>query len=245
MSIGTQTQAEVVLRIDDVHVYYGNVHALKGVSLEVRRSEVVTLIGSNGAGKTTTLRAIAGLNHPRRGTIELEDRRIDGLPVHEIVSLGVGQAPEGRHVFPRMSVRENLDMGAFSRRAGDLTEDFERVYTLFPILRERAKQAAGTLSGGEQQMLAIGRALMAQPTVLLLDEPSLGVSPVLVQRLYETLAEINQQGTTILLVEQNANMALELADRGYVIETGEIVLTDTAARLRGNAQVRRAYLGLD
>jgi branched-chain amino acid transport system ATP-binding protein len=238
-------KADVVLRIDDVHVYYGNVHALKGVSLEVRRSEVVTLIGSNGAGKTTTLRAIAGLNRPRKGKIELEERRIDALPVHEIVTLGVAQAPEGRHVFPRMSVRENLEMGAFSRRAGDLSEDFERVYTLFPILQDRAKQAAGTLSGGEQQMLAIGRALMAQPTVLLLDEPSLGVSPVLVQRLYETLAEINQQGTTILLVEQNANMALELADRGYVIETGEIVLSDSAAKLRGNAEVRRAYLGLD
>jgi branched-chain amino acid transport system ATP-binding protein len=238
-------KADIVLQIDDVHVYYGNVHALKGVSLEVRRSEVVTLIGSNGAGKTTTLRAIAGLNRPRKGRIELEKKRIDVLPVHEIVTLGVAQAPEGRHVFPRMSVRENLEMGAFSRRADDLSGDFERVYTLFPILKERAKQAAGTLSGGEQQMLAIGRALMAQPTVLLLDEPSLGVSPVLVQRLYETLAEINQQGTTILLVEQNANMALELADRGYVIETGEIVLSDTAAKLRGNADVRRAYLGLD
>jgi branched-chain amino acid transport system ATP-binding protein len=238
-------KADIVLQIDDVHVYYGNVHALKGVSLEVRRSEVVTLIGSNGAGKTTTLRAIAGLNRPRKGRIELEKKRIDALPVHEIVTLGVAQAPEGRHVFPRMSVRENLEMGAFSRRADDLSGDFERVYTLFPILKERAKQAAGTLSGGEQQMLAIGRALMAQPTVLLLDEPSLGVSPVLVQRLYETLAEINQQGTTILLVEQNANMALELADRGYVIETGEIVLSDTAAKLRGNADVRRAYLGLD
>ncbi len=234
-----------VLKVDGIDVYYGNIQALKDVSLTVERGEVVTLIGSNGAGKTTTLRAIAGLNRPRKGKIELEEKRIDELPVHEIVTLGVAQAPEGRHVFPRMSVRENLEMGAFSRRAGDLSEDFGRVYTLFPILKERAKQAAGTLSGGEQQMLAIGRALMAQPTVLLLDEPSLGVSPVLVQRLYETLAEINQQGTTILLVEQNANMALELADRGYVIETGEIVLSDSAAKLRGNAEVRRAYLGLD
>ena len=234
---------EVVLAVEDVHVYYGNVHALKGVTLEVRRGEVVTLIGSNGAGKTTTLRAIAGLNRARRGTISLEGRRIDALPVHEIVGLGVGQAPEGRHVFPRMSVRENLDMGAFSRRVSDLREDFERVFELFPILKERAKQAAGTLSGGEQQMLAIGRALMAQPTLLLLDEPSLGVSPVLVQRLYETLGEINKQGTTILLVEQNANKALALADRGYVMETGEIVLSDTAQKLRGNAEVRKAYLG--
>jgi branched-chain amino acid transport system ATP-binding protein len=235
--------SEVVLAIEDVHVYYGNVHALKGVTLEVRRGEVVTLIGSNGAGKTTTLRAIAGLNRARRGTISLEGRRIDELPVHEIVGLGVGQAPEGRHVFPRMTVRENLDMGAFSRRVSDLSEDFERVFELFPILKERVKQAAGTLSGGEQQMLAIGRALMARPTVLLLDEPSLGVSPVLVQRLYETLGEINKQGTTILLVEQNANKALALADRGYVMETGEIVLSDTAQKLRGNAEVRKAYLG--
>jgi branched-chain amino acid transport system ATP-binding protein len=235
----------VVLAVEDVHVYYGNVHALKGVSLDVRRGEVVTLIGSNGAGKTTTLRAINGLNRPRRGTITLEGRRIDQLPVHEIVALGVGQAPEGRHVFPRMSVRDNLEMGAFTRRGAELSADFERVFELFPILAERAKQAAGTLSGGEQQMLAIGRALMAHPTVLLLDEPSLGVSPVLVERLYETLKEINDQGTTILLVEQNANKALALARRGYVIETGEIVLSDTAGNLRGNEQVRKAYLGVE
>ena len=237
--------SDVVLAIDEVHVYYGNVRALNGVTLEVRKGEVVTLIGSNGAGKTTTLRAIAGLNRPRKGSITLEGRRIDDLPVHEIVGLGVAQAPEGRHVFPRMSVRENLEMGAFSRGAADLSEDFDRVLELFPILSERAKQAAGTLSGGEQQMLAIGRALMARPTVLLLDEPSLGVSPVLTQRLYETLAEINKQGTTILLVEQNANKALALADRGYVMETGEIVLSDSAQSLRGNADVQKAYLGLD
>ena len=237
--------ADVVLSVEDVHVYYGNVHALKGVSLDVRRGEVVTLIGSNGAGKTTTLRAIAGLNRPRKGTITLEGSRIDGMAVHDIVGQGVGQAPEGRHVFPRMSVWENLDMGAFTRRGADLTDDFERVFELFPILKERQKQAAGTLSGGEQQMLAIGRALMAHPTLLLLDEPSLGVSPVLVERLYETLAAINAQGTTILLVEQNANKALALADRGYVLETGEIVLSDSAKKLRGNAQVRKAYLGLD
>ncbi len=244
-STKAKPKTDIVLAVDDVHVYYGNVHALKGISLEVRRDEVVTLIGSNGAGKTTTLRAIAGLNKPRHGRIELEGTRIDGMPVHEIVARGVGQAPEGRHVFPRMSVRENLDMGAFTRRGANLTDDFERVFELFPILKERQKQAAGTLSGGEQQMLAIGRALMAHPTVLLLDEPSLGVGPVLVERLYETLSEINDQGTTILLVEQNANKALALADRGYVLETGEIVLSDSAQKLRGNAQVRKAYLGLD
>jgi branched-chain amino acid transport system ATP-binding protein len=237
--------ADVVLAVDDVHVYYGNIHALKGVTLDVGRGEVVTLIGSNGAGKTTTLRAVVGLNRPRAGQIVLEGKRIDGLPVHEIVARGVCQSPEGRHVFPRMSVRENLEMGAFSRPGEDLTQDFERVFELFPVLRERRKQAAGTLSGGEQQMLAIGRALMAQPTVLLLDEPSLGVSPVLVERLYETLRQINESGMTILLVEQNANKALELADRGYVLETGEIVLSDTASKLRGNASVRKAYLGLD
>jgi branched-chain amino acid transport system ATP-binding protein len=237
--------SETVLELSDVHVYYGNIHALKGVSLTVGRGEVVTLIGSNGAGKTTTLRAIVGLNRPRDGHIRLEGERIDGRPVHEIVALGVCESPEGRHVFPRMSVRENLEMGAFSRRGADLSEDFDRVMTLFPILRERSKQAAGTLSGGEQQMLAIGRALMARPKVLLLDEPSLGVSPVLVQRLYEALREINEQGTTILLVEQNANKALALASRGYVIETGSIVLADTAESLRGNPDVRKAYLGLD
>jgi branched-chain amino acid transport system ATP-binding protein len=232
-----------VLEVDDVHVYYGNIQALKGVSLDVRRGEVVTLIGSNGAGKTTTLRAVMGLNKPRRGKILLEGERIDGLPVHDIVALGVCESPEGRHVFPRMSVRENLEMGAFTRRGADLGEDFDRVFELFPILSERARQAAGTLSGGEQQMLAIGRALMAQPKLLLLDEPSLGVGPVLVQRLYETLGEINRQGTTILLVEQNANKALALAHRGYVIETGTIVLSDTADNLRGNERVRKAYLG--
>ena len=240
--------SETVLELSDVNVYYGNIHALKGVSLTVGRGEVVSLIGSNGAGKTTTLRAIMGLNRPRTGTIALEGERIDGKPVHEIVSLGLCESPEGRHVFPRMSVRENLEMGAFSRKGvkgAELAGDFERVLALFPILEERSKQAAGTLSGGEQQMLAIGRALMARPKVLLLDEPSLGVSPVLVQRLYEALKEINQQGTTMLLVEQNANKALALASRGYVIETGSIVLADSAENLRGNPDVRKAYLGLD
>jgi branched-chain amino acid transport system ATP-binding protein len=235
----------VLLEVDDIHLYYGNIHALKGVSLQVAAGEVVTLIGSNGAGKTTTLRAIVGLNHPRQGRIVFDGERIDGRPAHEIVALGVSESPEGRHVFPRMSVRENLEMGAFTRRGADLGLDFERVFELFPILTERRNQAAGTLSGGEQQMLAIGRALMAKPTLLLLDEPSLGVSPVLVARLYETLAEINRQGTTILLVEQNANKALALAHRGYVMETGNIVLTDTGEGLRGNEQVRKAYLGED
>ncbi len=233
---------DTVLELRDVHVFYGNIEALKGISLEVRRGECVTLIGSNGAGKTTTLRAIAGLNRPRSGTISLEGRPIHSLPAHAIVALGVSQAPEGRHVFPAMSVRENLEMGAFTRK-GSTSDDFDRIYSLFPVLSERAKQAAGTLSGGEQQMLAIGRALMAHPKVLLLDEPSLGVSPVLTQRIYETLRQINEQGTTILLVEQNANMALDLADRGYVLETGTIVLADATDTLRSSPDVRRAYLG--
>jgi len=238
------TSNDVVLELTDVRVFYGNIEALKGISLNVRRGECVTLIGSNGAGKTTTLRAIAGLNRPRTGTISLEGERIDARPPHEIVALGVSQAPEGRHVFPRMSVRDNLEMGAFTRR-DDTREDFDRVLGLFPILKEREKQAAGTLSGGEQQMLAIGRALMARPKVLLLDEPSLGVSPVLTERIYGTLREINAQGTTILLVEQNANMALDLAQRGYVLETGQIVLADPTDVLRASPDVRRAYLGED
>jgi branched-chain amino acid transport system ATP-binding protein len=231
-----------LLSVEGIDVFYGNIHALRGVSLTVDEGEVVTLIGSNGAGKTTTLRAIIGLNKLRAGSITFGGQRIDGRPVHEVVELGVGQSPEGRHVFPRMTVRENLEMGAFSRKGAD-PSDFDRVHELFPILLERSKQKAGTLSGGEQQMLAIGRALMARPKLLLLDEPSLGVSPVLTQRLYEALAEINKQGTTMLLVEQNANMALQLANRGYVIETGEIVLSDAAEALRGNEDVRRAYLG--
>jgi branched-chain amino acid transport system ATP-binding protein len=234
--------SDVVLELRDVHVFYGNIEALKGISLEVRRGECVTLIGSNGAGKTTTLRAIAGLNRPRSGTISFEGRPIQALAPHEIVALGVSQAPEGRHVFPLMSVRDNLEMGAFSRK-GTTADDYERIFSLFPVLAERAKQEAGTLSGGEQQMLAIGRALMAHPKVLLLDEPSLGVSPVLTQRIYETLRQINEQGTTILLVEQNANMALDLADRGYVLETGTIVLADATDALRSSPDVRRAYLG--
>jgi branched-chain amino acid transport system ATP-binding protein len=233
---------DTVLELRDVHVSYGNIEALKGITLDVRHGECVTLIGSNGAGKTTTLRAIAGLNRPRSGTIAFEGRPIHHSPAHEIVALGISQAPEGRHVFPYMSVRDNLEMGAFTRR-GDTSSDYERIYALFPVLAERAKQAAGTLSGGEQQMLAIGRALMARPKLLLLDEPSLGLAPVLVERIYETLRQIKEQGTTILLVEQNANKALELADRGYVIETGRIVLADATDVLRSSADVRRAYLG--
>ncbi len=232
-----------LLELEGVHVFYGVIEALKGVSIRVELGEVVTLIGSNGAGKTTTLRAIAGLHRARRGRITFEGERIDGKPAHSIVALGVCQAPEGRHIFPRMSVRENLEMGAYSRRSADLGSDFDRVFSLFPILKERSKQAGGTLSGGEQQMLAIGRALMASPKLLLLDEPSLGVAPVLVEKIYETLREINEQGTTILLVEQNANMALQLAHRGYVLETGEIVLEDTTDALRTSPDVRRAYLG--
>ncbi len=232
-----------VLELESVHVFYGVIEALKGVSIRVELGEVVTLIGSNGAGKTTTLRAIAGLNRARRGRITFEGERIDDKPAHAIVALGVCQAPEGRHIFPRMSVRENLEMGAYSRRSADLDSDFDRVFSLFPILNQRAKQAGGTLSGGEQQMLAIGRALMASPKLLLLDEPSLGVAPVLVEKIYETLREINGQGTTILLVEQNANMALQLAHRGYVLETGRIVLEDTTDALRTSPDVRKAYLG--
>ncbi|HVE93094.1 MAG TPA: ABC transporter ATP-binding protein [Actinomycetota bacterium] len=232
-----------LLDVRDIHVFYGVIEAVKGVSLHVRQGEVVTLIGSNGAGKTTTLRAISGLNRPKSGQVLLEGEPIHDRPPHEIVSAGICQAPEGRHVFPRMSVLENLQMGAYTRRERDLTPDLERVHSLFPVLAERTRQAAGTLSGGEQQMLAIGRALMARPRVLLLDEPSLGVAPLLVERIYRTLKEVNAQGTTILLVEQNANVALDLAHRGYVMETGSIVLEDEASALRASPQVRRAYLG--
>ena len=235
-----------LLELKDVHTYYGAIHALRGVTLSVDEGEIVTLIGSNGAGKSTTLRTISGLLRPREGSIHLGGNRIDGKRPHEVVELGVCQSPEGRRVFPRMSVQENLEMGAFARKdRSGLSAEYDRVFELFPRLRERRQQRAGTLSGGEQQMLAIGRALMARPKVLLLDEPSLGVSPVLVQRLYEALKEINEQGTTILLVEQNANKALALAHRGYVIETGSIVLADSAENLRGNPEVRKAYLGLD
>jgi branched-chain amino acid transport system ATP-binding protein len=236
----------VILRLDDVHTYYGSIHALKGISLEVREGEVVTLIGANGAGKSTTLRSINGLNHPRQGSIRFRERDITGDPPHSIVKMGISQSPEGRRLFPHMSVLENLEMGAFQRTdKANFSDDLERVYTLFPRLNERKTQKAGTLSGGEQQMVAIGRALMARPKLLLLDEPSMGLAPILVERIFETIKEINEQGTPILLVEQNALMALDVASRGYVMETGHIALHGDATELRTNEQVRKTYLGED
>jgi len=232
-----------VLELDDVHTYYGNIHALKGVSLTVDKGEIVTLIGSNGAGKSTTLRTISGIAHAREGRVLSDGREIQAMPAHEIVKLGIAQSPEGRHVFSKMSVYENLQMGAFSRRGQKIDDDVARVYELFPRLKERRGQKAGTMSGGEQQMLAIGRALMAEPTVLLLDEPSMGLSPILTEQIFTIIAEINAQGTTILLVEQNALMALNVAARGYVLQTGQIILSDTAENLAANPQVRQAYLG--
>jgi branched-chain amino acid transport system ATP-binding protein len=235
-----------LLELKDVHTFYGAIHALRGVSLTIDEGEIVTLIGSNGAGKSTTLRTISGLLKPRQGEITLRDQSIQGRPPHEIVSLGVCQSPEGRRVFGRMSVAENLEMGAFSRKdKGAIHADFERVYGLFPRLKERIGQSAGTLSGGEQQMLAIGRALMAAPTLLLLDEPSMGLAPILVEQIFDIIKTINGQGTTVLLVEQNALMALGVANRGYILQTGEIVLSDTAANLSKDEGVRRAYLGGD
>jgi branched-chain amino acid transport system ATP-binding protein len=235
-----------LLELRDVHTYYGAIHALRGVSLSVDEGEIVTLIGSNGAGKSTTLRTISGLLRPRQGEIWLRGERIDGRPPHEIVQLGVCQSPEGRRVFPRMSVHENLELGAFSRKDKPaISADFERVYGLFPRLRERREQRAGTLSGGEQQMLAIARALMAAPRVLLLDEPSMGLAPILVEQIFDIIRTINGQGTTVLLVEQNALMALAIAHRGYILQTGEIVLTQDAAAMRQNEAVRKAYLGED
>ncbi len=231
-----------LLQLQDVHAYYGNIHALKGVSLDVGEGEIVTLIGSNGAGKTTTLRTISGLMNPRSGSVTLAGNPLHTLPAHEIPRLGVVQSPEGRRVFPRMTVLENLEMGAFIHGTVD-SDDLQRVYTLFPRLKERESQPAGTLSGGEQQMLAMGRALMAKPRVLLLDEPSMGLSPILVETIFSIITEINQQGTTVLLVEQNALMALSVANRGYVLQTGEIVLSDTADNLRKDESVRKAYLG--
>jgi branched-chain amino acid transport system ATP-binding protein len=231
------------LELDDIHVFYGNIEAVKGISLTVDEGEIVTLIGGNGAGKTTTLKTISGVNKAATGTIHFAGERIDALPSHEIVLRGVCQAPEGRRIFPRMSVRENLEMGAYTRRGAQLQEDFDRVFGLFPVLKERLSQPGGTLSGGEQQMLAIGRALMARPKLLLLDEPSMGLAPMLVEKIFDIIRAINAQGTPILLIEQNAHMALQAAHRGYVIESGEIVLQDTATTLLGNDQVRKAYLG--
>ncbi|HZU07340.1 MAG TPA: ABC transporter ATP-binding protein [Chloroflexota bacterium] len=235
-----------LLRLEDVHTYYGSIAALKGVSLTVQAGEIVALIGANGAGKTTTLRTICGLVRPRQGMVLLENQRIDGLPPHRIAALGLAHVPEGRRLFPRMTVLENLEMGAFTRRdRAAIQADLERVFSLFPRLRERAKQKAGTLSGGEQQMLAIGRALMARPRLLLLDEPSMGLAPMLVETIFATLVEINQQGVTILLVEQNAHMALEIATRGYVLETGRVALADRAEQLRRDENVQRVYLGIE
>jgi branched-chain amino acid transport system ATP-binding protein len=232
-----------LLELHDVHTFYGNIEALKGVSLEVEEGEIVTLIGSNGAGKSTTLRSISGLTPPREGSIKFEGEEIGETAPQDIVRLGVSQSPEGRHCFARMTVRENLDLGAYLRRDDGVSSDLDRVYQLFPRLGERQTQKAGTMSGGEQQMLAIGRALMANPKLLLLDEPSMGIAPVLVERIYETIVEINKQGTTILLVEQNANYALEVSKRAYVLETGSVVLADRSASLRDNPEVQKAYLG--
>jgi branched-chain amino acid transport system ATP-binding protein len=235
-----------LLELKDVHTYYGAIHALRGVSFTVDEGEIVTLIGSNGAGKSTTLRTISGLLRPRQGEIWLRGERIDSRKPHEIVALGVSQSPEGRRVFARMNIQENLEMGAFARkdRTG-LAAEYERVYELFPRLRERKLQKAGTLSGGEQQMLAIGRALMAAPSVLLLDEPSMGLSPILVEQIFDIIRTINERGTTVLLVEQNALMALGIARRGYILQTGEVVLSDSAEKLRTDPAVRKAYLGED
>jgi branched-chain amino acid transport system ATP-binding protein len=232
-----------VLEVRDLHVYYGEIHALKGASLSVEKGEIVALLGPNGAGKTTTLKTISGLLAPRSGGVTLEGQSLVGVPAHEIVRRGLAHVPEGRRIFNRLSVAENLEMGAYTRSDGAIREDMDRAFTLFPRLRERRTQVAGTLSGGEQQMLAIGRALMARPRLLLLDEPSMGLAPVLVEQIFETIQDINRQGTPILLVEQNAAMALTIAQRGYVLETGAIVLEGSARALGENADIRRAYLG--
>jgi branched-chain amino acid transport system ATP-binding protein len=234
----------VILEVEDIHTFYGSIEALKGISIEVKEGEIVTLIGSNGAGKSTTLRSISGLNPPRTGKIIYDGKEIQGSPAHEVAAMGIAQAPEGRRIFPRLTVSENLDMGAFLRsNREEIARDRERVYELFPRLKEREHQKGGTLSGGEQQMLAMGRAMMANPKMLLLDEPSLGLAPVVVDRIYETIRTINQQGVTVLLVEQNANYALDVSARGYVLETGKVALTDESSALRSNEEVQRAYLG--
>jgi branched-chain amino acid transport system ATP-binding protein len=232
-----------LLEVDEIHTYYGSIEALKGVSLTVEEGEVVTLIGSNGAGKSTTLRSISGLTQPRQGEIRFMGEDVARLPAQEIVRLGISQAPEGRRCFQRMTVRENLELGAYLRRDANVSSDLDRVFSLFPRLQERERQKAGTMSGGEQQMLAIGRAIMANPRLLLLDEPSMGIAPILVERIYETIREINRQGTTILLVEQNANYALDVSQRGYVLETGRVALSDKSSALRENPEVQNAYLG--
>jgi branched-chain amino acid transport system ATP-binding protein len=244
MSAAVAATAEPLLRVEDISTYYGSIQALKGISIEVNQGEIVTLIGANGAGKSTTLRSINGLNHPRRGKIFFAGKDITHLPAHEVVRLGIAQSPEGRKLFPRMSVTENLEMGAFQRRdKSGMKDDMDRVFELFPRLAERRTQKAGTMSGGEQQMCAIGRALMARPTLLMLDEPSMGLAPIFVERIFETIVEVNKQGTSILLVEQNALMALDVANRGYVLETGHVALADNAKALAQNPEVRKTYLG--
>jgi branched-chain amino acid transport system ATP-binding protein len=236
--------ATPMLQVEDIHTFYGSIEALKGISIEVMPGEVVTLIGSNGAGKSTTLRSISGLNAPKTGHIVYEGKDITGTPAHRVAAMGIAQAPEGRRIFPRLTVAENLDMGAFLRsNRAEIERDRNRVYELFPRLKERENQKGGTMSGGEQQMLAMGRALMANPKMLLLDEPSLGLAPVVVDRIYDTIRQINAQGVTILLVEQNANYALDVSARGYVLETGTVALTDKSDALRTNEEVQRAYLG--
>jgi len=233
-----------VLALEDLEVYYGEIHALKGVSLEVREREIVALLGNNGAGKTTTLKTISGLLAPRQGRVSFEGQSLTGVAPHAVVARGIAHVPEGRRIFNRLTVRENLMMGAYLRRDGRVAGDLDRVFALFPRLHERLTQVAGTLSGGEQQMLAIGRALMAQPKVLLLDEPSMGLAPVLVDAIFDTIRKLHAEGTTILLIEQNARMALQVADRGYVIESGAILLTDSAENLRENEEVQNSYLGI-
>ena len=242
----TGNERPIILQLENVQTFYGSIQALKGVSLEVREGEVVTLIGANGAGKSTTLRSINGLNTPREGKIVFQGKDITRKSPHDIVEMGISQSPEGRRLFPHMTVLENLEMGAFQRKdRSRIREDLERVNHLFPRLAERKSQRAGTLSGGEQQMVAIGRALMARPKVLMLDEPSMGLEPIFVEKIFEIIGEINEQGTTILLVEQNALMALDAADRGYVLETGRVALTDDAENLRENEQVQKTYLGIE
>jgi branched-chain amino acid transport system ATP-binding protein len=242
---GSSAPSEPMLVVDAVHTYYGQIHALRGISLTVGQGEIVTLIGANGAGKTTTLKTISGMLHPRAGAVRYEGEDISKVPAHRLVERGIGHAPEGRRIFSRLTVLENLQMGAFSRRNAKIQPDIDRVFTLFPRLQERTGQLGGTLSGGEQQMLAIGRALMSEPRVLLLDEPSLGLSPILVQQVFSTITDINKQGTTVLLVEQNALQALSIAHRGYVLQTGEVALSGAADSLIKNEMVRKAYLGED
>ena len=242
-SVDTTANGAPLLQVNDIQTFYGAIQALKGITIEVREGEIVTLIGSNGAGKSTTLRSISGIVPPKVGTIVFEGREIQEMAGHEVAAIGIAQSPEGRRIFPRMTVRENLEMGAFTRKDDEIEQDITRVFDLFPRLKEREKQKGGTMSGGEQQMLAMGRALMARPKLLLLDEPSLGLAPVIVDKIYEIVREINDQGTTILLVEQNANYALDVSTRGYVLETGTIALTDSSDNLRNDPRVQDAYLG--